>query len=209
MAEAATVSGTGDAPGYLPGHGAIPADQVRITRRTRAAAPETATLSGLPNTDLDRPGGICQNRDLCCRFPGCGKPAEVCDIDTPCPTAAAGRLTVQPTAASGSAVFIISSKPSCAAKMVGRAIHGWHHQSGTHPRAAPTPPRRAALFFPQLAEPSGPVTAAARVSPRAHLMMLTRRTPPSRRTSRPYPLGARPQRGPNERRPTAVLARRR
>jgi Domain of unknown function (DUF222) len=83
IAERASLDGSSHNPGYTPGFGAAPA----VTLRAMAA---TAQLKPLPP-----PPPVCGQgyrpsaalarfvrcRDLTCRFPDCGAPAEVCDID--------------------------------------------------------------------------------------------------------------------------------
>ena len=182
MAEAATVTGKSDAPGYLPGHGAIPADQVRILaerallRPMRDAGEFQAEAQYRPSTALAE---FVRNRDLCCRFPGCGKPAEVCDIDHTVPYGRGG-----PTHPSNLALLCrlhhLLKTFLCGEK-------GWREEQFTDGTIVWTSPSGrtytttpgGALFFPQLAEPSGPVTAAARgvESEGRTLMMPTRRRP--------------------------------
>ncbi|OBB34155.1 hypothetical protein A5792_08560, partial [Mycolicibacterium peregrinum] len=95
LADQATVNGTCDDPGYLVGHGILPAESVRDLAATSkvkpvrmpatAAEPETAT-AGEPQY---RPSVALSEfihwRDLTCRFPGCDAPAERCDIDHTAP----------------------------------------------------------------------------------------------------------------------------
>lgn len=182
MAEAATVTGKSDAPGYLPGHGAIPADQVRtlaeraLLRPMRGAGEFRAEPRYRPSTAL---ADFVRNRDLCCRFPGCDKPAEVCDIDHTVPYGRGG-----PTHPSNLALLCrlhhLLKTFLCGEK-------GWREEQfrdGTIVWTSPsgrtyTTTPGGALFFPQLAEPSGPITAAARgvESEGRTLMMPTRRRP--------------------------------
>jgi Domain of unknown function (DUF222) len=83
LAEQATLDGTSDHPGYLPGFGVLPAQSVRDL----AAAGATVTPLTMP-TDA-APGyrptaaqaAFVRWRDLTCRFTGCDAPAQVCDID--------------------------------------------------------------------------------------------------------------------------------
>ncbi|EJZ05141.1 hypothetical protein MFORT_30154, partial [Mycolicibacterium fortuitum subsp. fortuitum DSM 46621 = ATCC 6841 = JCM 6387] len=113
LAGKSTVDGTSDAPGYLPGHGILPAESVRdLAGRAKikpvrlpgdtadagpcgeskpshsgdspqAAEPAEAAESGY------RPSAALSEfirwRDLTCRFPGCDAPAERCDIDHTAP----------------------------------------------------------------------------------------------------------------------------
>jgi hypothetical protein len=83
LAEQATLDGSSDHPGYLPGFGILPADSVR-----QLAAGATLKPLVIPTADPEpgyRPSAALTQflrwRDLTCRWPGCDKPAERCDID--------------------------------------------------------------------------------------------------------------------------------
>ena len=96
-----TVHGDGSAPGYLDGYGLIDADQVRDLAAAAAvliADPFTSPLEALryhPAATLER---FVRCRDLTCRFPGCSRPATICDLDHTIPfnhqNPEAGGLTV-------------------------------------------------------------------------------------------------------------------
>jgi len=97
-----TVTGNGSAPGYLEGYGVIDAEQVRALAAAaasmRLAYPVTSpaqSLSYQPSAALER---AVRCRDLTCRFPGCSRPAVVCDLDHTVPfnheDPASGGLTV-------------------------------------------------------------------------------------------------------------------
>jgi hypothetical protein len=80
-----TVSGNSAAPGYLEGYGIIDAEQVRELAAAAASLrfcdPVTSAREALryqPSAALER---AVRCRDLTCRFPGCSRPAMVCDID--------------------------------------------------------------------------------------------------------------------------------
>ncbi len=90
LAEQNTVEGSGDAPGYLPGFGALPAETVRDLARAARIKPL------ITPKECDQPGyrpsaalaEFVRWRDLTCRWPGCDAPALGCDLDhtTPYPT---------------------------------------------------------------------------------------------------------------------------
>ncbi len=90
LAEQATLEGTSDQPGYLPGFGILPAESVRDLAAAGATCKPLATpgeepAPGYRPTAAQR--ALIRWRDLTCRFPGCDKPAQVCDVDhtTPYP----------------------------------------------------------------------------------------------------------------------------
>ena len=82
LAEQATVVGTSDQPGYLPGFGILPAESVRDLAQTATvkplAMPDGAEPGYRPSATLAQ---FVRFRDLTCRFPGCDAPAQVCDVD--------------------------------------------------------------------------------------------------------------------------------
>jgi hypothetical protein len=102
IASEATVTGESDQPGYLEGYGVIDAEQVRELGESAAlrlveqpfVTPEEA-LRYQPSAALER---WIRARDVTCRFPGCDRPAGICDIDHTIPfnhyDPAAGGLTV-------------------------------------------------------------------------------------------------------------------
>jgi hypothetical protein len=84
-----TLLGLDDQPGYLAGHGPIPADMARKLAKDQALRRMlTDTTSGVlvdfgreryrPTTPLDE---FVEARDLTCRWPGCGWAAWRCDKD--------------------------------------------------------------------------------------------------------------------------------
>ena len=83
LAEQATLDGTSDHPGYLPGFGILPAESVRDLATSAKLKPLTVP-NGEPEPGY-RPSAASAEfvrwRDLTCRFPGCDAPAQVCDID--------------------------------------------------------------------------------------------------------------------------------
>ena len=91
LAELGTLDGASDKPGYLKGFGVLPAESVRKLAKNATVKPVT-----LPGTDAKAEAGyrpsvalrdFLQWRDLTCRWPGCDKPVERCDVDhtTPWP----------------------------------------------------------------------------------------------------------------------------
>jgi len=96
-----TVNGDSSAPGYLEGYGVIDAEQVRALAAAASvliADPLTSPVEALryqPSATLER---AVRCRDLTCRFPGCSRPAVVCDLDHTVPfnhaDPASGGLTV-------------------------------------------------------------------------------------------------------------------
>jgi hypothetical protein len=101
VASEQTVKGDSSQPGYLEGYGLIDAEQVRelaAAASLRLADPQTSAAEALryqPSAALER---AIRCRDLTCRFPGCSRPAMVCDIDHTIPfnhvDPKAGGLTV-------------------------------------------------------------------------------------------------------------------
>ena len=190
----------------LPGHGAIPADQV-ASSRTRAAAPmrTPAGIQAGPNTD-PRPHWRC---------PGTGPMLPVPQLSGCSPRRSAISTTHFGRAGQPHPSTWLPSSSSPQNLPVRRK--GWREEQftdGTIVWTSPSgrtytlPPRRASLMLPGRS-PADTSPPAAWWSPGAALMMPTRRRPRAARQARPYPLGARPQRGPNERRPPPFLARRR
>jgi len=83
LAEQATVEGTSNTPGYLPGFGILPAESVReiATSATLKAlnVPVGQSESGYRPSAATRE--FIRWRDLTCRWPGCDRPVDKCDID--------------------------------------------------------------------------------------------------------------------------------
>ena len=179
MAQAATVSGESEAPGYLPGHGAIPADRVRELSK-RAMLRPMPHLNDLGAEPRYRPSAALADfikaRDLSCRFPGCDKPAEVCDIDHTIPYDRGG-----PTHPSNLALLcrahhliktFLCGENGWREEQFGNGTILWTAPSGRTYSTTPS----GALFFPELARPTGPVDVTVRNHHRAGrtLMMPTR-----------------------------------
>lgn len=103
VASEQTVNGDGALPGYLEGYGVIDAEQVRQLAAAASiliANPLTSPVEALryqPSAALER---AVRCRDLTCRFPGCSRPAMVCDLDHTVPfnhqdPTAGGRTTAE------------------------------------------------------------------------------------------------------------------
>jgi hypothetical protein len=102
LAEAATVAGTSDKPGYLPGYGALPAERVTELAKQAKLRPVAIPKDLLAEPQY-RPSvataRFIRCRDLTCRWPGCDQPAAVSDIDHTVP------YPVGPTHASNNKLY--------------------------------------------------------------------------------------------------------
>ena len=84
IAEAATLDGRGAAPGHLPGYGTVPPAMVRKLAETAKLRPLDLAALSCPEGRYRPSAALAEYircRDLHCRFPGCDRPAEYCDID--------------------------------------------------------------------------------------------------------------------------------
>ncbi|OBG04447.1 HNH endonuclease signature motif containing protein [Mycolicibacter sinensis] len=178
MAEQATLEGRSQAPGYVPGFGGLSAEavrqvaksaKVRTVRHPNDAPPEPGYR---PSTAL---ADFVRCRDLTCRFPGCGRPAECADIDHTVP------YPLGPTHASN---LKLLCRLHHLLKTFWTGTNGWRDRQepdGTVIWIAPTghtylTKPGGALYFPQLAVPTGELTLPE-WSPAENrgLMMPTRR----------------------------------
>jgi hypothetical protein len=157
LAEAATVEGTSDRPGYLPGYGVLPAAMVtelaKNARLRPVAVPKVLVAEPhyRPSAALAR---FVRCRDLTCRWPGCDQPAVACDIDHTVPYPAG------PTHPSNNKLY-------CRIHHLFKTFHagpaGWTEiqiPDGTIVWISPrgrthTTKPLGALFFPQLGQPTG------------------------------------------------------
>ncbi|CDP88188.1 13E12 repeat-containing protein [Mycolicibacterium farcinogenes] len=178
LAQRATLDGTSDAPGYLPGYGILPAESVRnlaahaTIKPVRVPAPpsDTGDQPAAPEpAEGAEPGyrpsvalsEFIRWRDLTCRFPGCDAPVARCDIDhtAPWPTG--------PTHPSNTKLY-------CRAHhLIKTFCPGWTDRQfpdGTVEITTPTghtyltEPHGAALF-PDLAHPTGDLDLPAPPAP--------------------------------------------
>ncbi|HEX7826524.1 MAG TPA: HNH endonuclease signature motif containing protein [Mycobacterium sp.] len=158
LAEQATLDGTSDKPGYLPGFGIVPAESMRALAATATCKPLVVPVVGesgyRPSAKLVE---FVRWRDLTCRWPGCEKPAAKSDIDHTVP------YPVGSTHPS-------NLKAYCRTHHLVKTFHtgpkGWADQQlpdGTIVLRAPTghvyrtEPHGAAMF-PVLAQPTGELT---------------------------------------------------
>ncbi len=160
----------GQAPGFLPGYGQIPAEQVaRLAEgaiiRQVDLPPDAAEPRYRPSAKLAE---FVRCRDLTCRFPGCDRPAQACDLDHTVPYPAG------PTHPS-------DLKCLCRFHHLLKTFHGWtDHQypDGTVVWVAPTghtyiTKPEGAHWYPQLATPTGTPTITEqppRTPARGHCM---------------------------------------
>ena len=153
LAEQATLDGTSDKPGYLPGFGIMPAESVRDLAATATLKPVKIPAGVAPDPGY-RPSATTTEfvrwRDLTCRWPGCDKPAEESDIDHTVP------WPIGPTHPS-------NTKCYCRTHHLLKTFCGWSDQQlpdGIIVLTAPTglvyttEPHGAAMF-PALAQPTG------------------------------------------------------
>ncbi|WP_036390238.1 MULTISPECIES: HNH endonuclease signature motif containing protein [Mycolicibacterium] len=175
LAQRATVDGTSQAPGYLPGYGILPAESVRnlagratikpvrvpATTGDQSAAPEPAEGAEpgyRPSVALSE---FIRWRDLTCRFPGCDAPVARCDIDHTAP------WPIGPTHPSNTKLY-------CRAHhLIKTFCPGWTDRQfpdGTVEITTPTghtyltEPHGAAMF-PDLAHPTGDLDLPAPPAP--------------------------------------------
>ena len=167
LADAATVAGSSDKPGYLPGYGVLPAAMVTELAQSATLRPVTvpkdlvAEPQYRPSAALAR---FIRCRDLTCRFPGCDCPAEFADIDHTVP------YPHGPTHPSNTKLY-------CRIHHLLKTFYtgpgGWkdsQRPDGTIVWTSPggrtyTTTPGGALFFPQLAVPTGTLTLPSTGAP--------------------------------------------
>ena len=156
-------------PGYMPGHGPLPAATVQELAGEAKLKPLVIPSGTAPPEPGYRPSvGLAEfvrARDLTCRFPGCEQPAQFCDLDHTIP------YPVGPTHPS-------NIKCLCRfhhlLKTFWTGVGGWSDRQspdGTFSWTAPsgrvyTTKPGGALFFPILATPTGELKAEKRTATR-------------------------------------------
>ncbi len=156
LAEQATISGDSQSPGYLQTFGPLDSTTVRDMARTAKIKPLVMPSTGpergyRPSASL---ADFVRCRDLTCRFPGCDKPAEVCDLDHTVP------FPLGPTHASNLKLLcryhhlLKTFYTGCggwADRQLPDGTVEWTAPSG---HTYPTTPG-GSIFFPALAKPTG------------------------------------------------------
>jgi hypothetical protein len=182
------LTGDSDKPGYLPGYGTVPPAMLRqyaTSARLRPLDPAALSCPEAryrPSTALAE---FIRCRDLHCRFPGCDKPAEYCDIDHTVPWQQGG-----PTHPSNLALLCRAHHLVKTFWMGQKGQKGWgeeQYSDGTIVWTSPSGRRYAttpsgALFFPQSDLTTADITLQERRArqdsaggPGRTLMMPTRR----------------------------------
>jgi hypothetical protein len=181
LAESAALTGESGKPGYLPGYGTVPPAMLRqyaASARLRPLDPAALRCPEAryrPSTALAE---FIRCRDLHCRFPGCDKPAEFCDIDHTVPWQRGG-----PTHPSNLALLC---RAHHLLKTFWTGQTGWgeeQYSDGTIVWTSPSGRRytttpSGALFFPQLDLTTAEIILEERQMPSGPgrtLMMPTRR----------------------------------
>jgi hypothetical protein len=179
LTEAATVDGNSAKPGYLWGYGAVPAATItelakRAKLRPVVVPKATPEPQYRPSTAMAE---FIRCRDLTCRWMGCDKPAWISDIDHTVP------YPLGPTHASNNTCY-------CRFHHLLKTFYcgpgGWSERQlpdGTIIFTSPSGRRYStkpagALFFPQLAVPTGELIlpqATSPPSPSRGLCMPTRK----------------------------------
>lgn len=181
IAEQAALDGESETPGYLPGYGSIPPALLRELATTAKLRPLDRSALSCPEARYRPSAALAEFircRDLHCRFPGCDKPAEYCDLDHTVPWQSGG-----PTHPSNIALLC---RGHHLLKTFWTGERGWgerQYPDGTITWTSPagrayTTKPGGALFFPQLAVPTGEITLEDRRPSSAEcrtLMMPTRR----------------------------------
>jgi hypothetical protein len=162
LAESATVEGKSARPGYLPGYGALPAEAVKNLAQRAKLRPVIVAANWAVEPRY-RPSAALADfircRDLTCRFPGCEQPAQACDVDHTVP------YPIGPTHPSNLKLYcrihhllktFYTGRGGWCERQMPDGTVTWRSPSG---RTYTTKPG-GALFFPQLAVPTGELVHA-------------------------------------------------
>ena len=180
IAEAATVEGTSDKPGFLPGHGAIPAARVRELAKKARLRPVVIPKDAAAEPQYRPSAGLVRFlrcRDMGCRWPNCSAPAEVCDID---------HTTAYPLGPTHPSNCKLYCRLHHLLKTFYCGVVGWNERQlpdGTLILTSPvgrtvTTKPEGARLFPQLGAPTGELiipNATSPLSPTRGLCMPTRK----------------------------------
>ena len=162
LAEQATVVGTSDQPGYLPGFGILPAESVRDLAQTATvkplAMPDGAEPGYRPSPTLAQ---FVRFRDLTCRFPGCDAPARCATSTTPPRIRMGRRIRRTPSCTAAPTICSKRSTPGSAGLTVSSLTAPWFLRLRPDTPTAPKP--TAAPCFPRW--PNPPATWARSKSP--------------------------------------------
>jgi hypothetical protein len=181
LAESAALTGDSAKPGYLPGYGTVPPTMLRelaTHARLRPLDPDALRCPEAryrPSTALAE---LIRCRDLHCRFPGCDKPAEFCDIDHTVPWQQGGPTHPSNMALLCRAHHLLKTfwqgQTGWGEKQYGDGTIVWTSPSGRRYTTTPG----GALFFPQLDLTTPEINLQERQAnsgPGRTLMMPTRR----------------------------------
>ena len=185
LAEAASLRGESSTGAHLPGYGTVPPAMLReLARRARLRPLNPTAHNGAESRYRPSPAlaDFIRCRDLTCRFPGCDKAAEHCDIDHTVPWQLGGPTHPANLALLCRAHHLLKTfwigETGWSEKQYSDGTIRWKSPSG---RTYTTRPG-GALFFPQLAEPTGETTGEPALqvrrtgsTPGRTLMMPTRR----------------------------------
>ncbi|MEO3757906.1 HNH endonuclease signature motif containing protein [Mycobacterium sp. B14F4] len=182
LADQATLEGRAQNPGYVAGFGPVPAPLLRelaaMAKLQSVPLPQPCAEAGYrPSAGLTR---FVRCRDLTCRFPGCDAPAAVCQIDHTIP------YPLDPTHPSNLKLLCVFHH---LLKTFWTGVGGWSDVQlpdgtvfWTSPSGTPYQTKPGgALFFPQLATPTGQIVVAPPTSGpvgdrRGAMMPIRRRT---------------------------------
>ncbi len=178
IAETSAADVDGETRGYLPGYGSVPPAMLRQLAEHATLRPLDPGALTCPESRY-RPSSALASfircRDLHCRFPGCDKPAEYCDLDHTVPWHCGG-LTHPSNLALLCRVHHLlktfwTGETGWSEEQYSNGTIEWTSPSG---RTYTTKPG-GALFFPQLAAPTGELSLPAHSAPGRTLMMPTRK----------------------------------